>query len=149
MKNCKITIIIGLTLSMFACSSAETENVERSQKEIVTDSHDLGIELNAGEKWKVNEQMMPFISSSEQGLIAFQKEATGDYKVLATELEENNKKLIASCTMKGESHDALHLWLLPHLEFVSELQKSRTAEDAGVIIEKLNRSFQTFGNYFE
>tara|TARA_R110000850_G_scaffold3773_11_gene17516 strand:- start:5782 stop:6231 length:450 start_codon:yes stop_codon:yes gene_type:complete len=149
MTTYKTFLVTGLLLSILACNNAETKKATSTQNVSATDSLNLGIELNAGQKWKVNEQMRPFIITSEQLLIDFQKDANGDYKILATELKENNNKLIASCTMKGESHDALHLWLHPHLELVSELQKSSTSEDAVVIIDKLNRSFQTFGNYFQ
>ncbi|MFT4662509.1 MAG: hypothetical protein ACI8XB_002799, partial [Patiriisocius sp.] len=101
------------------------------------------------EKWKVNEQMMPFIKSSEKQLKDYQKDANRDYKSLAAELKDKNSKLIASCTMSGEAHDALHVWLVPHLDLVGELEESQTVEDSFAVIERLNHSFKAFDNYFQ
>jgi hypothetical protein len=149
MITIKTIVITGIVLLLFSCSTSEVENVDQNEQSIATDSYKLDIELNEGEKWKVNEQMMPFLKSSEQLLIEFKKKESGDYKILATELKETNNKLISSCTMKGKSHDALHFWLHPHLELVNELQDSKTEEEATLVMEKLNRSFLAFGNYFQ
>jgi hypothetical protein len=149
MTTIKTIVITGIVLLLISCSTSEVENVDQNGQSIATDSYKLDIELNEGEKWKVNKQMMPFLKSSEQLLIEFKKKESSDYKILATELKETNNKLISSCTMKGKSHDALHFWLHPHLELVNELQDSKTEEEATLVMEKLNRSFLAFGNYFQ
>jgi hypothetical protein len=149
MTTIKTIVITGIVLLLISCSTSEVENVDQNGQSIATDSYKLDIELNEGEKWKINKQMMPFLKSSEQLLIEFKKKESSDYKILATELKETNNKLISSCTMKGKSHDALHFWLHPHLELVNELQDSKTEEEATLVMEKLNRSFLAFGNYFQ
>jgi hypothetical protein len=149
MTAIKTIVITGIVLLLISCNTSEVENVDQKEQSIATDSYKLVIELNEGEKWKVNEQMMPYLKSSEQLLIEFKKKESGDYKILASDLKETNNKLISSCTMKGKSHDALHLWLHPHLELVNELQDSKTEDEASLVMEKLNRSFLAFGNYFQ
>lgn len=149
MKTSKIFLIIGSILLLTACNTAESENENHTQKVMVTDSFDLGIVLNEGEKWPINEEMMPFIKSSKQRLQNYHKDTNADYLLLATALKKNNNQLISNCTMTGKSHDALHLWLLPHLALVGELQKATTAKEAAVTIEKLNYSFAAFDYYFE
>jgi hypothetical protein len=149
MTAIKTIVITGIVLLLISCNTSEVENVDQKEQSIATDYYKLVIELNEGEKWKVNEQMMPYLKSSEQLLIEFKKKESGDYKILASDLKETNNKLISSCTMKGKSHDALHLWLHPHLELVNELQDSKTEDEASLVMEKLNRSFLAFSNYFQ
>ncbi|MFT4756684.1 MAG: hypothetical protein ACI91R_001332 [Vicingaceae bacterium] len=149
MTTIKTIVIIGIVLSLISCGTSAVENVDQKEQSIAAESYKLDIELNKGEKWKVNDQMMPFMKSSEQLLVEFQKKGNGDYKMLAADLKETNSKLISSCTMKGKSHDALHVWLHPHLDLVNELQNSETEEEATLVMEKLNRSFLAFSNYFQ
>ncbi|MDO5655453.1 MAG: hypothetical protein Q4G27_04870 [Flavobacteriaceae bacterium] len=110
-------------------------------------SHNDGepIELNAGEKWKVNEEMKPFVITSEEML----QDYDGDYALLAQNLKDQNAKLIKSCTMEGKSHDELHKWLHPHMEIVKELENAPDAAQADKVVKKLEGSFQTYHTYFE
>ncbi len=107
------------------------------------------LKLNNGEKWKVNEEMTPFIRNSEELLADFRNNNESDYKELAGKLKENNNKLISSCTMKGEAHDELHKWLYPHLELVKKLSKAKSTEEVRVIIDQLQFSFDTFNSFFQ
>jgi hypothetical protein len=149
MTKIKTMLLTGMVLSLISCGTPEVENVDQQEQTVASGAKHLLIELNEGEKWKVNEQMMPFLKSSEQLLVEFQRNEDADYKLLASRLKETNNKLIASCTMKGKSHDALHKWLHPHLELVNELQNSKTEEEATRVMEKLKGSFSDFGHYFQ
>jgi hypothetical protein len=51
--------------------------------------------------------------------------------------------------MKGEPHDVLHLWLIPHMEIVDQLSKATTPEEANELIIQLKDSYRTFQFYFE
>src|SRR5690554_5471571 len=107
------TIAIALLFTLFAVSCNYFSNNDAPTQE-------LGIELDNGAKWKVNEEMIPFVHNAEAILGQYKG---GDYKKLAEQLANENKKLINSCTMKGKSHDELHKWLHPHLELVKDLKK--------------------------
>lgn len=115
-----------------------------------TSSHDHDsthtIQLNDGQKWQVNAEMTPFIVTGEKILNEYQGD---DYKSLASQLKEQNNKLIKSCTMKGKSHDELHKWLHPHLEMVNALSNAESEEKANEIVSELKKSFETYHTYFE
>ncbi len=115
-----------------------------------TSSHDHNdansIELNDGQKWKVNAEMTPFILEGEKILNEFNND---DFKGLASQLKEQNNSLIKSCTMDGKSHDELHKWLHPHLEMVTELNEADNVEEANEIVNRLKVSFETYHTYFE
>ena len=121
------------------------------QNHATHDSHENesgSLHLNNGTKWKINPEMIPHITASDKLLADFQV-ASGDHKVLAEKLKENNDKLIASCTMKGEAHDQLHVWLLPHVKLVNELSDAESEDDAEHIIAEIKESRETFDRYFQ
>ncbi|MDX9705319.1 MAG: hypothetical protein RBT46_06395, partial [Weeksellaceae bacterium] len=60
-----------------------------------------------------------------------------------------NKKLIKSCTMEGQSHEELHKWLYPHIELLDALEVAENTESAAKIVEELQHSFATYHQYFD
>jgi len=107
------------------------------------------INLNDGEKWKVNSEMKPHIERGNEMLDDFISENGTDYLQLAENLKAQNSALVKSCTMKGESHDELHKWLHPHLELTDQLSDAKSLDKAKEIIPQLEASFDTYENYFE
>lgn len=145
-----ILVLIGSALLVASCSTNEGNEIQsndiRESSMNVENDHVEKLQLNQGEKWKVNEEMMPFIKTSEELIINF---SGSDYKNLATELKAQNKSLISSCTMTGEPHDELHKWLHPHLDLVKALESAESEEEANSIITDLNNSFILFNTYFQ
>ncbi len=136
------------------CSSPDNTNQPAAPETAETPhEHDAlqeGLQLNNGQKWKVNEEMKPYI---EKGNALLDEYLNGsnqtDYNKLALDLEEINNNLIESCTMTGPSHDALHLWLHPHLELVETLKNASKPEEANKIIGKIAASYHTYKEFFE
>lgn len=127
-----------LIVSILGLASCKSNNHHNSES----------INLNDGEKWKVNAAMLTPILEAEKLLDAYIQNNSTDYKTLAKELDEKNQNLISNCTMKGKSHDELHKWLHPHLELVDELMNTKSDEDAKNIVSQLQQSFQNFHTYF-
>ena len=111
--------------------------------------HETAIYLNNGEKWKINAEMKPHLDEGNRILTAFISGKEFDFKKLADDMKIQNNSLIQSCTMKGEPHDVLHLWLIPHMEIVDQLSKATTPEEANELIIQLKDSYRTFQFYFE
>lgn len=107
------------------------------------------IELDNGQKWKINLEMHPFIAAGENILNAYTESRSNDFKTLAAQLKEKDAALIKSCTMKGKSHEELHKWLHPHLELVAALEMAGNEQQANDLVQQLKKSFQTFHEYFQ
>lgn len=135
---------IALLIALFSMSCGNTSNHDSHSHD--SHSHHDAIELNKGEKWKINEEMTPFILNSENLLSQYNE---SEYKSLAEELAKQNQLLINSCTMDGKSHDELHKWLHPHLELVTKLTNAENEQEAKEVINELKQSFKTFETYFE
>ena len=107
------------------------------------------IELNDGEKWHINAEMMPSLNASTKLVSTFSTNDNKDYKALAKQLKENNKILISSCTMSGKSHDELHKWLHPYMGLLTELEDADSKQEANLIFIKIEQSFNTFNQNFQ
>ena len=123
----------ALLLFLFSCGS---------------DSNTAGIELNQGEKWKINTEMMPHLEASEKLVVDFTANDNRDYKALAKNLKKNAQSLISSCTMNGKSHDELHKWLHPYMGLIDDLAKTGDKSEANQVIREIEQSFETFDQYF-
>jgi hypothetical protein len=131
MKN---LLLLLATILLMACGSDP-------------DSHLL--RLNNGEKWKVNEEMTPFIEEGNTILQTYIDNGGTDYHALADKLEKQNWQLIKNCTMEGESHDQLHNWLHPHMAMINELEDAENQEQAKEKVEKLAASFEVYHAHFK
>lgn len=107
------------------------------------------IELNNGEKWKINAEMIPHLRASESLVSSFSASGLESYKELAEKLDAKNKELITSCNMKGQSHDELHKWLLPYMTSFNELKGAQSIEEAQNLYSEIKQSFLTFNQNFE
>lgn len=162
MKN--LIIFAAISILFWSCGDSHTkpqnpetpspESTEkpkspesRSENEHVASLENL--ELNDGEKWKMTQEMMPIVIEAQDALFEFVYENYSEYNYLGERLNNYNYSLINNCNMKGASHDALHHWLVPHMELTDALENAESAEEAERIIERLQDSFRTFHVYFE
>lgn len=144
-------ITFGLIALLMSCNTSN-ETDETTEKKTVqieeqtTREESSKISLNNGEKWKVNEEMLPHIEKSEAVFNDFKGE---EYTQLSKEMMMHTNNLIQSCTMDGASHDELHKWLHPHLELLKSLSSVKKQEAEKEIIPAIEKSFNTFHKYFE
>ncbi len=151
----RITIsLIAVSLFLFTIGSASNE---KSKPQTETASHQENhrhqptetIKLNNGKKWKVDENMMMHIRNMEKDVAVFKKFEFSDYKSLAEKLKQNIGLLTSDCTMKGKAHDELHKWLLPYIDLVNKLAKSKNETEGEALFQTLQHSFITFNQYFQ
>jgi len=153
----KIIVLSLSSIIIFSCNNTTTEKTPTKDTvtTITTPSTDTTatatetLVLDNGQKWKLNEEMKPFILAIENTVNSYVKKQSKDYKFLATLLNEKNEALINSCTMTGRSHDELHKWLHPHLERVEALEKATDEQQANDIIKQIQQSFEVLHQYFQ
>lgn len=151
----KITILIPV-ISLFLFSCGNTSN-EKPIEQTETGTHEehqhnaeiQTIELNNGEKWKVDANMITHIRNMENDVISFAKVEQKDYKSLSEKLQSNIDLLTSNCTMKGKAHDELHKWLLPYIDLVKELSEAKDETEAEKQFQNIQTSFTAFNQYFQ
>ena len=148
-KSTPIFYVVTGFFLLASCSDSEHQMEEQpttAVHETKEEKHSNQLVLNEGAKWKVNEEMMPFILESEQLVLKYNDD---DYLALAEQLFELNNNLIKSCTMDGPAHDELHKWLHPHIALLKKLKASEDQSQSTKVIHEINDSFVVFHAYFE
>ena len=146
MLKIKIAFLATVILLLFSCN---TKSKEEKTTEIKTEEHQHSesetIQLNNGEKWKVDDNMMIHIRNMEKDVVHFDQEKSTNYSLLANKLKTNIDILTSNCTMKGQAHDELHKWLVPYIELVDLFSKEKSANQ----FTEIQNSFKTFNQYFQ
>ena len=146
MLNIKTILLVIIGVVAISCNTKvkDEKNVAVATE---TREHSEGktIQLNDGKKWKVDDEMMVHIRNMEKEVVSLDKEKPENYKVAAGNLKKNLDLLTSNCTMNGQAHDELHIWLLPFIELVEDFSKDKSNEN----LAKIQESFTTFNQYFE
>ena len=151
----KITILIPvISLFLFSCGNTSNEKSKEQTETVTHEEHQHNaeiqtIELNNGEKWKVDANMITHIRNMENDVVSYAKVEQKDYKSLSEKLQSNIDLLTSNCTMKGKAHDELHKWLLPYIDLVKEISEANDETEAAKQFEKIQTTFTTFNQYFQ
>jgi hypothetical protein len=147
----KNTLILAAISILFAACQSESHSHAGHGESSGPDAPETSSELsqNQGEKWMVNEDMMVYVRQMETRLDQFQGGGAGEVAALAADLQTDLQNLTGSCTMKGEAHDALHLWLHPFTEAVNQLDEEYQPEKTTAQIENLKGMLDTFHEKFQ
>lgn len=151
----KIIYVSIALITLYSCDNTEStgQAEESADKMIDEKGHDHGdseaIELNNGEKWKVEPKMMVHIRKMEKDVASFKGSELVDYKQLSKELNTSLDLLTSGCTMTGKAHDELHKWLLPYIDLIAELDKAEKWERGALTLKEIKASFVEFNKYFQ
>lgn len=150
----KNIFLIAISILLFSCSNTSnkiSENVDSTSK--VADSHHSEesekIELNNGEKWVVDSNMIIHIRNIENDVNSFSKDDNKDFKTISKKIQSHLDLLTSNCTMTGKAHDELHKWLLPFIDLVKELSDAKDMDVASEKFKDIQTSFLTFNTFFK
>lgn len=153
MNKLILTFAVG-SLLLYSCGNSTNEK-SNNQTEVAEqnnhhhDDESEAIELNNGEKWKVDANMITHIRNMENDINHFANVEQKDFKSLAEKLQTNIDLLTSNCTMTGQAHDELHKWLLPYKNLVDELSVAEDKIEAEKQFQNIQSSFKTFNHYFQ
>lgn len=148
----KIPSLIIAGLFLISCGQTSDHSSD-AENQTVHEEHDHNndseaIQLNNGEKWEVNAEMLPPIQNMERQINAFTDSDQKDYNSLALGLQNDINDLTSSCTMTGQGHDELHKWLLPFIELVNDMLEAETEEEVAHVFENIQTSMITYNQHF-
>ncbi|MBK8416805.1 MAG: hypothetical protein IPL22_21215 [Bacteroidetes bacterium] len=153
MNKLFLTFAVG-SLLLYSCGNSTNEKLN-NQPEVAEhndhhhDDESEAIELNNGEKWQVDANMITHIRNMKNDVVSFAKV---EQKITNHYLKNYNQTLIyllQNCTMKGKAHDELHKWLLPYIDLVKELSEAKNETEATKQFENIQISFTIFNQYFQ
>lgn len=157
MKFSKLLLFtFSVSLPIISCQNSDNttiknENVTETTEQVNNEEHNEihTLSLNEGKKWKVNDNMLPYIQKGQEIFNTYVTNNESDYIRMAKSISIQDDSLVNNCTMEGKSHDALHAWLAPHLELIESLKVCSDNNQAQEILSKLTLSYKEFNTYFE
>jgi len=109
----------------------------------------LNLKLNDGEKWTANPETHESVLKMDAIINAFKNEQQKDYQLLGKNLSKQTSYIIKNCSMEGESHDQLHVVLLPMLDAISTLKESENSEKSKKILTEIEAYIDAYFNHFK
>ena len=107
------------------------------------------LHLNNGEKWVANPETTQGINRMLE-IVAAQNDAQNFslYEEMGKSLNLEMKTIFNQCTMKGEAHDQLHLYLIPLVKQFRALENAENKEDAASKIGVITAHLNNYKTYF-
>ena len=106
------------------------------------------LHLNDGEKWEADQATNTAIDKMIEITNFPVKGDVKSYKSVGIKLSKEMKALFGVCTMKGEAHDQLHIFLVPLVAKFRNLENVKTEEEAVVMQEDIFEHLQKYNTYF-
>lgn len=107
------------------------------------------IQLDNGSQWLANIETNEGVQKMKEMLKSIDTNTLEEYHNLAAELTHAKNYVIKECTMKGPSHDNLHVWLLPLMEKIDALAETNNLEEAAKIKQSIAENVNAYDNYFK
>lgn len=106
------------------------------------------IETNDGAKWEANLETNEGVQKMQNLLKTQPTKTLEDYYTLAEQLNTDKNYVVKNCTMKGASHDNLHVWLLPLMAKIEALSETTSLEDASKLKHSIEENVNLYSDYF-
>lgn len=147
-------LFLAVTILFFAvsCKNTTEKKATEEQPQQTEEQHYNEVEelkLNNGNLWEANTETTNGINAMLQLMNNFSEvESPEAYATLKQNLESEFKTIIKECTMTGEAHDQLHVFIVPMRDLFKGLTAS-DLENSKMHFNKLNAHLKTYKNYFE
>ena len=165
----KKTIIVAaiFSISLISCNQTkqkdhEHETVENVQTEEHSEYTEMThkeptlnndwvneISLNDGAKWDANIETTQGVNNMLSIIKDSNLETEKDYQALGKKLNEEKNILVKKCTMKGPSHDNLHVFLHPLIEKIDQLMEVSSTEQGTQITKSIHVNLKSYSLYFQ
>ncbi len=138
------TKIVTAVLALLLISSCKNQTTEKS-----THLPDVSSELrlNNGKKWVANAETHTGMKNLEALLNNVSD--TTNYTALGTVMQNETTFIINNCTMEGDDHKQLHLVLVPILDGIDTVKKSKSKEVQKKNIAKIKNNLNAYFKHFE
>ena len=107
-----------------------------------------GLGLNHGQQWEMDGHTRAMLVKMETTFFAADHSSQAGLNAAGAELKVHLDALITGCTMAGEAHDQLHVFMseyVPAIDLLAEAGDYDAARDAAI---ELKGHFETYKKYF-
>lgn len=149
-NNSRYVIVILLVLAM-GCKqhSQQAPAMADTQAKTGVIMDTLGLKLDQGKKWVANLETQEGVEKMDSLITAFKHSGSTAYQSLGEDLSEQTGYIIKNCTMQGESHEQLHVVLLPMLSEISILKDSSATNASKKALNELDHLINGYFDHFK
>jgi len=158
MKKGIITAAI-LSVLLIGCKDNKTSNTETSGEIEMTHDHNTAhvlnnswvdeIQLDNGNLWEANSETNEGVEKMLDLTKSRNLQTVEDYHGLSKDLNEVKNYVVRECTMKGPSHDNLHVFLHPLIDKIDALGKVSSAKEGQRTTEAIQENLELYQKYFK
>jgi len=112
-------------------------------------NHKNSLELNNGEKWKLNKETIEEIKSVSIKLDNFKTDNFEDYNQFGKDIFNSTKKIMADKSYEGELFDQVHAFFGGIETNMHQLMTVKTTAEGEKQVEELKIKFKQFNTFFE
>ena len=141
---------IFYVLMLFALVSCKQNKKQEAAEvnDLYSNSWTQEIKLDNGKKWQANSETNEGVLKMQNSIKDFSSNTLEGYYELAEKLNVDKNYVIKNCTMKGDSHDNLHVWLLPLIAKLDALSEANTIEEAAKLKQSIEENINEYADYF-
>jgi hypothetical protein len=108
---------------------------------------DVELSLDKGKKWQVPSGMASYMDSSFV-LISEMKTSRKVSTQNAEALYSFKNAFVSNCTMKEEGHEILHLWLIPYIGILDDMEIAETDLEKERSLVEIIEAKRIYKEYF-
>lgn len=146
-----ILVLILTTFCFTACNDGKkkaSQKAPSSSVEQQAQAWRAKMELNNDKRWRANPETDNGVMKMEAIIDHNPKKTLENYHIIADRLVEVKTYIIEECTMEGEAHANLHIWLKPLGTQIKALKKAETVEEAQQVTRGIQEHLEGFFTYF-
>jgi hypothetical protein len=147
LKVLNVLFVAALMVSCGDGNSKSDHHDDNSHTSAHSGTTEEGLQLNDGKKWEMDDHTrLTFGKMVSSFMNADHQSMSGEgLKKAGSDLQGYVAELIKGCTMTGEAHDQLHVYLMGYIPAVDALSESGRLKDAG----KVKHYLEIYDDYFE
>ncbi len=143
----KSTHFLAVVIVFIFAISCKNTTEKKQVKEQPQQTEEL--QLNNGKLWEANAETSEGINAMLELMANFSDDENPEaYATLKQNLETQFKTIIQKCTMTGEAHDQLHVFIVPMKDLFNGLTSSDSV-NSKEYFNRLDAHLKTYKNYFE
>ncbi len=125
----------------------DTDNHSSHSASVKPEEGLAGLELNDGQKWKMDNHTRTVFAKMAGSFLQSDHASLKreELKKAGSDLQHHVSELIQGCTMTGDAHNQLHVFLTGYIPAVSALSDSGQIADA----KKVEHYLKNYEKYFE
>ncbi|MCK5601073.1 hypothetical protein KAR91_04335 [Candidatus Pacearchaeota archaeon] len=148
-KNIQTGLIITLFIIAFSGSTYSSENKHQHSHSAHATQITNGLILNNGDKWMMDAHTRKISSEMEKTFYDADHSTKTSLNTMGAQLESQLGVLIKGCTMSGEAHNQLHVFLSDYTLAVKNLANAKDYETARNSAIKIKGELETYKKHFK